>query len=74
MINRCLEVACEIGVSTQDLEALCNSLEDLTMEFSNANAEAIKAIRTQIENANVLSNEAMEYMRPTVDKEDSMYM
>ena len=73
LINKCLEVACEIGVSEKDLEMLCDSLEDLTMEFSNSNAETINMIRNQIENSNMLSNESMEYIRPTVDKEDLMY-
>ncbi len=73
LTNECIEVAVSLGISEDELEALCDSLEGMTQAFSEANAEMIKAIHDQVEGANVLCNESMEYVRPAVDKQDLMF-
>lgn len=74
LINQCIDVAIEYDISKEDLEELCNALENLTLEFSEANSQAIKAIRNQIESANIMSNESMEYARSDIDKKDLMFI
>ncbi len=73
LTNECIQVAINLNISEKDIDILCDSIEDMTREFSELNEFTIKAIRERVESAQAPCNESMEYSRTKNDKEDVMF-